>query len=744
MSGEAVRLLGAFGHRYAAAVRLATLVPIGAVALLQPAPGAFASTLLAVVVAGAWTGGYCWWLAKGEGRTGTKAMSLDVAVLMCVYLSVLWTDAVAAANTGWLRLLILFACVTWQWHTSLTAGLIAAAVAGGASSTLVIAGDPADPTLLQSQTWAPVIAVVSRVAWVLITRAAERADRMAAEAERARTEAAVAEAMRAEERELANSLHDTAATTLLMVGAGQVPPDASWLSVQARRDLDRLRSQSGPPPDRADLVGLLRDDLDGGYLTVEFDGPPRLLLPFDVATAIAGAAQEALNNVHRHAGTDRATVRLHGDDRALWVEIADEGRGFDVSRAPATRRGLRESVHGRMSHVGGTAVINSAEGSGTVVRLEWRAGTPDDLDHAELTRIPLRRGLRIATLLVAVAGVAGLGLANLLGRLDEHDAPAAQFAAFAVLAGLLAAEVVLVARHRSWGRLAGPAVSLVFAASVLSYLTLPDGPTSAGVDWAFGAANWVGLVVLVDRPFRTVAAFLAGHELLAFANLALSHDLSRDSLALFATGSVTVVGFPLCLVVLAAVLGRIGAQAAAAARELEGVRTADAVALAAHRRRVQRFAELSATSVPLLEGLADGSLTPSDPEVQRRSAVEAARMRRLFAERDLVDNPLLHELRYCADIADRKGVEVELDVRGQWPVPPVVVRRDLTDAALAALATAASWARVTVVGSEDLVSVSVVADCAEAPPPAPATGEVRVESFIRDGMVWLEARWRPN
>ncbi len=371
--GEAVRLLDGFGRRYAAAVRLVTVVPIGAIALLRPVPGTFGGTLVAVVLAVVWTGGYCWWLSRGEGRTGAVAMALDGSVLMCLYLTVLWTDAVPAANTGWLRLLITFACVTWQWHTSLVTGLVAAVVAGGASSTLVIAGDPADPTLLSSQTWAPAMAAMSRVAWVLIARSARRADRTAAEAEQARTRAAVAAAARAEERELANSLHDTAATTLLMVGAGQVPPGASWLAVQARRDLDRLRSDGGPPPDRADLVDLLRDDLDWGHLTVDLDGPPRLSLPFDVATAIAGAAREALNNVRRHAGTDRATVRLRGDDRALSVESADEGSGFDTCGVPATRRGLRESVHGRMSRVGGTVTITSAEGEGTVVRLAWRA-----------------------------------------------------------------------------------------------------------------------------------------------------------------------------------------------------------------------------------------------------------------------------------------------------------------------------------------------------------------------------------
>ncbi|RSD09201.1 hypothetical protein [Amycolatopsis eburnea] len=365
---------------------------------------------------------------------------------------------------------------------------------------------------------------------------------------------------------------------------------------------------------------------------------------------------------------------------------------------------------------------------------------PDD----ELIRAQLLRGLRIATMLAAVASVGLLSMNNLQKNLGKYDVPATQLTAFAVLAAVLALNVVLVVRRRSWGRLAGPAVAVVFAATALSYLTLPAGRTSTGVDWAFGAANWAGLVVLFDRPLRTVGAFLAGHELLALANVVVVNDVSRNSLARFATGSVTVIGFPLCLGVLAAALGRIGAQAAAAARELERVRTADAVAVAAHRRRAQRYAELSATSVPLLEGLADGSLVPSDPDVRRRSAVEAARMRRLFAETDLVDNPLLHELRHCADIADRKGVEVELDARGTWPVPPVVVRRDLTDAALTALATAVSWARVTVVGSADLVSVSVVADCVESSLPRPATGDVRVETFGGDGMVWTEAQWQPS
>ncbi|MGN9843941.1 sensor histidine kinase [Nonomuraea sp. H19] len=373
MAGEAARLLVRFGRRYAAAVRLATLVPICAIALFRAPPEHLASTASVVAVAAAWTCGYVWWLRAGQG---TGPVALDVAVLLGLFASVFWTDAVEDRNTGWLRLLVVFACVTCQWHTSPLAGGVAALVAGGGPVALLAAAGAAevDGSLIRGQVWALPAAALSRAAWVLVHHAAERADRMAAEAARARGESLVAAAVRAEERELVNSLHDTAATTLLMVGIGQVRSEADWLAPQARRDLDRLRSDSGRAPRHADLAGLLRDDLDATHLSVEFDAPSRLVLPFDVARAIADAAGEALTNVRRHAGTTRATVRLRGDARALWLDIADQGKGFSPAEVPDTRRGLRESVRGRMGRIGGTATITSAEGKGTVVRLEWRAG----------------------------------------------------------------------------------------------------------------------------------------------------------------------------------------------------------------------------------------------------------------------------------------------------------------------------------------------------------------------------------
>jgi two-component system sensor histidine kinase UhpB len=80
-------------------------------------------------------------------------------------------------------------------------------------------------------------------------------------------------------------------------------------------------------------------------------------------------AQEALTNVLRHAGVDRARLSLQivGDD--LVLEVRDEGCGFDVGRAAANGLlGMRE----RALLVGGRLDVRSSPGDGTVVCLRLR------------------------------------------------------------------------------------------------------------------------------------------------------------------------------------------------------------------------------------------------------------------------------------------------------------------------------------------------------------------------------------
>ncbi|NED55992.1 ATP-binding protein, partial [Micromonospora aurantiaca] len=68
------------------------------------------------------------------------------------------------------------------------------------------------------------------------------------------------------------------------------------------------------------------------------------------------------------------SLRLAREGGTVVVEVVDDGPGFDPSTVPAHRYGLRESIHGRMSTVGGRAVVTSAPGTGTRIRLEWSDG----------------------------------------------------------------------------------------------------------------------------------------------------------------------------------------------------------------------------------------------------------------------------------------------------------------------------------------------------------------------------------
>jgi len=50
--------------------------------------------------------------------------------------------------------------------------------------------------------------------------------------------------------------------------------------------------------------------------------------------------------------------------------VRDRGKGFDPESVPEDRKGLAESVHGRMTRRGGTATVTSAPGEGTKVTLK--------------------------------------------------------------------------------------------------------------------------------------------------------------------------------------------------------------------------------------------------------------------------------------------------------------------------------------------------------------------------------------
>jgi hypothetical protein len=209
--------------------------------------------------------------------------------------------------------------------------------------------------------------------------------------------------------------------------------------------------------------------------------------------------------------------------------------------------------------------------------------------------------------------------------------------------------------------------------------------------------------------------------------------------------TAVVVGCEMSVLVAAMALRGLAARSAAAAERVARLRTADAIAEQLHADRRARYADLATSTVPLLTDLKTGAADLSDDRVRSRYAVAAARLRRLFAEHDEVVDPLVHELRACLDLAERNGIAVYLGTCGEHPTPPLAARRALTEPVLRALADAGTRARVTVLGSADGVTVSVVADAREVPEPDPEpTGGdgVTVTRLVDGKEVWVEATWQ--
>ena len=91
-------------------------------------------------------------------------------------------------------------------------------------------------------------------------------------------------------------------------------------------------------------------------------------------------AQEALNNIRKHAKASQATITLTFQETQLEMLVSDNGNGFDVKEA-ATRAGGKGSLglmsmKERADFIGASLKIESKPGQGTTVKVEWRSSFP--------------------------------------------------------------------------------------------------------------------------------------------------------------------------------------------------------------------------------------------------------------------------------------------------------------------------------------------------------------------------------
>jgi signal transduction histidine kinase len=192
----------------------------------------------------------------------------------------------------------------------------------------------------------------------------------------------------AERERLAREIHDTLAQgfTSIVTLAQAIESEVDTDPAAARRhaELAARTARENLADARTMVAALAPDDLTSGSLvdalrrlTDRLGDETGLAVRYEVDSALPPlamaaevvllrGAQEALNNVRRHAAAAAVLVRLSLVDEAVRLDVRDDGAGFDPDRA--TGFGLR-GMRSRAEQVGGTLSVRSGA-DGTELTLE--------------------------------------------------------------------------------------------------------------------------------------------------------------------------------------------------------------------------------------------------------------------------------------------------------------------------------------------------------------------------------------
>jgi PAS domain S-box-containing protein len=196
-----------------------------------------------------------------------------------------------------------------------------------------------------------------------------------------------------ERQRLARELHDAVTQTLFAAGMNAQALPHLWQSdpvegerclgelqrltwgalAEMRTLLLELRPAALTEIDLRDLLQQLTQVARAGapllQVTVSSDGEQKL--PPDVQVTLYRVAQEALNNIVKHADARTAHVQLRRRSHRVELQVVDDGRGYDPAAIPAGHLGV-SIMRERVDAIGATLVIRSRPGRGTSVTVVWR------------------------------------------------------------------------------------------------------------------------------------------------------------------------------------------------------------------------------------------------------------------------------------------------------------------------------------------------------------------------------------
>jgi signal transduction histidine kinase len=567
---------------------------------------------------------------------------------------------------------------------------------------------------------------VAAVAWCglrMVYSRAAAADLSLASADRDSRAQYVALSRNTERREHERLLHDTVLNTLTALGR-RVGSRAAEVVARARHDVTLMERVLTPMLNQAGDLESPAGEPDGGLLVgleavathmrarglIVHVGVTRRAptgdggaaeggaplgdehVPAQVAWAITHAAGEALANVAAHAGTGEAwvAVDLTAPEAAgsaqpgrLQVSVRDNGAGFDPARIDPARLGLRRSIVERAADWGAQASVRSAPGEGTVVSLGWTA--PADTASRGRGGVASRGDAYDFDLSRMAGTVAAIWqvtlLIQVLAYLHNYRQPAV---VIAVWVGLLAAAVWLVPRARAGGLSVAEAVAAVViavaAVAMVGWERRAHGAAGT-VDWSVAGTGWLLALVALSCP---AWLWVSGAILVFAAHAVVAIPLLGTASLGLARLAATAYTLVVVLAVFGAMRPAVRTQAAMAARRaalMSRAAAENAAADAVRADRRERLALLESEALPLLRGIAGGTLDAAGRDVRERCARYAATLRRVLADRAPAAGGLLSELEPALRSAAARGLLTEVQVIGDPGRPG----REVADATLAAV-----------------------------------------------------------
>ena len=245
-------------------------------------------------------------------------------------------------------------------------GLGVALVLAGGFAFLWASGAtrPAGETVLAGLAVLIAVALIFAPSWRRLARslAAERTERI-----------------RSEERaDVGAHLHDSVLQTLALIQRSAEDPKE--VAALARRQERELRGwlAGGDSREHGDTLAAALEEA-AAEVEAAVGGPLEVVAVGDAtldqrAVAVVAAAREAMLNAAKFAGQAPVFVYAELSGERIQVFVRDRGAGFDPAAVPPARRGVRESIIGRMQRAGGSAAVRALPGGGTEVEISIDRG----------------------------------------------------------------------------------------------------------------------------------------------------------------------------------------------------------------------------------------------------------------------------------------------------------------------------------------------------------------------------------